>query len=284
MTRDPAPRRGFTFLLVLGLLALSVVITGVMLERQRTQGALVRMQTDNIERHHELLSVRDIARRWFQESTDDGQLLQWAASSEVASAIRMPGGQVYKVRVSDGQGTICARMDKAARMGMRDRLLEMLRRLPGDRPDLIRRSGPMQISFNGAPPEVIDALAGDDFEMANAMHELRGRGVADQAAFTSAMESAGLNTEDFAWALELLAFNPTLWRLEIEVLEGPDEPRRYTVLVERRVNIAYVYEWRSIPAEVFDVYGPGEDPNAYPGSETRPDGSGRTRRSADNVR
>lgn len=277
MNRAPASRRGFTFLLVLGLLALSVVITGVMLERQRTQGAMVRMQTDNIERHHELLSVRDIARRWFQESTQDDQLLQWAATGEIASAIRMPGGQVYQIRVSDGQGTICARMDKAERIGMRDRLLEMLRRLPPQRPDLIRRSGPIKISFNGAPPEVIDALAGDDVEMATAMHALRARGVADQAAFTTAMESAGLNTEDFAWALELLAFNPTLWRLEIEVFEGEDEPRQYTVLVERRVNLAYVYEWRAIPAEVFTIYAPGEDPNALPGAETPPDGSGRTR-------
>ncbi|MCA9305365.1 MAG: hypothetical protein R3B46_04255 [Phycisphaerales bacterium] len=277
MKRAAGPtRRGFTFLLVLGLLALAVVLTGVMLERQRTQGAIVQMQMENIERHHELLSVRDIARRWFQESTSDEDLLIWSATGEVATAIRMPGGQVYQVRVSDGQGTVCARMDKADRLGMRDRLLEILRRLPEGRPDLIRKSGPIQISFNGAASEVIDALAQDDVDMAGAMHRLRAAGVADREAFITAMESAGLNSEDYAWALDLLAFKPVLWRLRIDVFEGDDEPREYTVLVERRVNVAYVYEWRSIPMETF-VPAAGDDPNSLAGADDRVDGSARRR-------
>lgn len=272
--RIPHTRRGFTFLLVLGLLALAVITLGVGLERQRTQGAIVAMQAGNIQRHHELLSVRDIAGRWFvgKDITDD-QLLQWAAADAVAAAIRLPGGRVIQIRVSDGQGAVCARLDRAERIGMRDTLLDILRRLPEGRGDLIRRSGPIQISFNGAPPEVIDALAGDDLDFARAMHDLQGQGVADRDAFTTAMEAAGLNSEDFAWALELLDFRPVLWRLWIDVLDGA-ETREYTVLVERRVNIANVYEWKSIPVEVFD-------PTRSRGTD---DGSAPGRRSADNDR
>lgn len=247
--RSASSRRGFTFMLVLGLLALAVIMLGWGLERQRTQNGIVAMQIDNIERHHELLSVRDIARKWFvrPENTNE-QMLEWAASTEPAMVRRMPGGKVISIRVEDGQGTVCARLDKAEQVGMRDRLLEMLRRLPEGRGDLVRRSGPVKISFNGAPTEVIDALAGEDVEMARAMHDLRDRGVADRDAFTQAMDAAGLNSEDFAWALELLDFQPVLWRLLIDVIDR-GETRSYSVLVERRVNVGYIYEWRSIPVE-----------------------------------
>nr|AQQ75200.1 hypothetical protein [uncultured bacterium] len=242
-------RRGFTFMLVLGLLALSVVMLGWGLERQRVQNRVVQLQIDNIERHHELLSIRDIARKWFlRAENNDDKMLEWAASAEPAMIRRMPGGRVITIRVEDGQGTVCARLDKAEQIGMRDRLLDILRRLPEGRGDLVRRSGPVKISFNGAKPEVIDALAGDDAEMGKAMHRLRAKGVADRDAFTRAMEDAGLNSEDFAWALELLDFRPTLWRLLVDVVDR-GQTRSYSVLVERRANLGYVYEWRSVPNE-----------------------------------
>ncbi len=249
--------RGFVLLLVIVVLALATTIAAWNLRRASLQAQAVQRQIDNYELHHEMLGVRDIVTVWLQRDADTSKMPEYAASAAPAYAVELPDGKRVRVHVRDGQGTLLANLnavkdDPAQRL----MLLAALARIPSDRPDLVRRSGPWEVSIRAMPDEVIDAIAGDVRALAAALRILRDDTEADNSQLADRLQTIGLDPALVQRQLSMLTFEPRLWALDVETVvpaigTRPPEIRYYTVLAEvtgsgQRVR---VHEWRPVDSE-----------------------------------
>ncbi|MBL8744782.1 MAG: hypothetical protein JNK58_00340, partial [Phycisphaerae bacterium] len=70
------------------------------------------------------------------------------------------------------------------------------------------------------------------------------------------------NVEDMAAnaVTQYLTFEPSLWRLNVEVVY-PDHVNRYTLLAEKRNNMTELHEWRPVgDAEAESLFGDAMTP------------------------
>lgn len=257
MNRRPRRhRRGFAFLMVLMLLAVAAILVGASLQRSAVASLMTARQLEGYQRHHEMLGIRDYGRSWIQKAENKPeQLAKYAQSDEPAHRFVVDKSIVILITVQDGQGTVLRSLSNVGNAETRRWVVEVLSRLPLDRPDLTRRSGPPQVSLHAAPDEVLDALAGFDSRVLAGLREARDRRAANPTELQQALQKH--NVEDLAaHALsQNITFEPSLWRLNVEVVYT-DHVNRYTLLAEKRNNMTELHEWRPVPeAEAERLFG-----------------------------
>lgn len=260
VSRAAGPR-GFAFLLLLSMLVVAAIVVATGLRRASAHALLVEKQLEGYRRHHEMLGIRDYIRTWIgRPKNDAAQLTQFAAAGEPVHRLVLDHTVVVLISVQDGQGTVLRNLADVSNAEMRRWLVELLGRLPRDRPDLTRRSGPPHISLRHAPDEVLDALAAYDPRTSEALREARDRGVANPTELQMLLTRAGVETMLAQAVMKYITFEPSLWRLNVEVVY-PDRVNRYTLLAEKRANISSLHEWRPVPdSEAERLFGPGITP------------------------
>lgn len=257
--RAPGARRGFVFILVLFLLMIATIVVAASLQRSSASMLTSEKMLDGYRRHHEMLGIRDYGRSWLQKTENKpDQLAKYAASGEVAHrfVIENPGNTVViLISIQDGQGTVLRSLASVTNDDIRRWLVEVLSRLPLNRPDLTRRSGSPQVSLHAASDEVLDAIAGFDNKLSVGLREARDRGAANPTELQAALQRH--NVEDIVanTITQYLTFEPTLWRLNVEVVYL-DHINRYTLLAEKRNNMTELHEWRPVSeAEAQELFG-----------------------------
>ena len=244
----PNARPGFVFILVLMLLVMGTATVTWMISRSSLQHTLLQDQVNGYTRHHEMLGVRDIVSHWLGRAENQRNLVDYARQRDPVYKVEIPGGTLIIITVRDGQGTILTRLDMAPTETHQEMLIEMVSRLPVNRPDLVRRSGPFAISLSAAPDEILDAIAGEDLVLSDALREMRDIPEPSRADYLQALTRAGIEAELAQHLMMMFATDTSrerLWRIEVEALDTMG-PRRYDLLVSIDRNLPTIHEWRMI--------------------------------------
>lgn len=243
--RPRASRPGFVFLTVMLMLAIAAIILGVALQRSNMHATITQRQIDGYIEHHELLGIRDYAKNWLDRQNDPGKLAAYAESGDVAHRFALDEGTVLRIYVTDGQGTVLRGLAAVPNRETRRWLAGVLARIPQDRSDLTRRSGPPQVSIRSAPDEVLLAIAGGNQELFAALVSARSKEVKNPVELLQALDRAGVDANVAQTLGRHLVVEPSLWRLNVEAVH-PEGIRRYTLLAEKRQNVTQMHEWRAV--------------------------------------
>jgi len=250
-----AHRRGFTMLLVIGLLAMAATVIAFNLKRISFRAGVVQRQIEQYELHHEIQGVRDIVHLWLSNPAVRSQLTERAGSDIPAHTVTMADGLSVRVYVRDGQGTLLANLTNAPDLAQRELMITALSKLPDDRPDLIRRSGPMEMSFYAMSHEVIEAISPDP-QIADALKILQTDPDITRANISAKVSELGGSMEAFQRIRQTIIFSPELWGLDVvafdpKAIEAEDQYRLYTVLAQVRGPLPVIYEWRPVDRDEF---------------------------------
>lgn len=251
--------------MVLLLMVVAVATIGWSITRTRTQTAVVAMQLNEYQRHHEMLGVRAIVRDWLNDPDVRESLPINAATGEIAHVLELPTGELVSLTVLDGQGTALARLDIAMNDNQRALLIDILSRLPRDDPRFTRGFGPIKISLRGAPQEVLLAAARGDYDLANTLDDLRVRPDLNRAQLLTELRNAGYTAGEGQELLSVFDLNTILWRVNVEVVSDR-ALNRYTLLAQVEGNIAEILEWQALPegTDFHERFLPPQPPQSGP--------------------
>jgi hypothetical protein len=238
---------------VVVLMAMIVaLLLGAAFSRQSVQRLTVKRQLAEYRRHHEMFGVRAIVRRWLNGSFD--KLPQILAETEgrrgledFAYGFVLPSGATVRVYVSDGQGAVGA-SEEGLPEAIRAAHQELLDRLPEGVPGLRRTIGPAQVSINAAPRDVLEALVKDDGpRFADRILTARAKKPLDREQVDRALDIVGVLSEEKQTVLGLLAYQPSLWRLDVLMADEQGE-RVFRMLTDRPGGQQLrVHEWVEVP-------------------------------------
>ncbi|MGP1345318.1 MAG: hypothetical protein ACTS3F_01440 [Phycisphaerales bacterium] len=239
-------RGGFVFVMVLILMVMAVATIGWSVARVRAQSAIVALQVDEYQRHHEMLGVRALVADWLTDMDVRSALAPMSRSVEAARVVELPTGALVTLWVQDGQAAALGRLDLEMTDDQRALQVDILSRLPLDDRRLVRSAGPLQISLWGAPFEILLAAARGNYDLANVVDELRRDPELNRARFLSEVRDAGFNGSEGQELLQIFTLNPMLWRVNVEVVTDRTL-NRYTLLAQAEGNIVEILEWRALP-------------------------------------
>ncbi|MFI4853545.1 MAG: hypothetical protein ACIAQF_01040 [Phycisphaerales bacterium JB065] len=253
--RDGHATRGFTMLLVIGVMAIATTVIAFNLKRLNYRAGVVQRQIEQYELHHEIQGVRDIVTLWLSNPAVRNDLTEYSGSEEPAHTVTMADGLTVRIFVRDGQGTLLANLANTEDVAQQEMMIQALSKLPADRPDLIRRSGPMTMSFYAMPAEVIEAIAPSP-EIASAMINLQSDPEVTRANLSTKVLELGGEMAEFQRIRPLITFSSEVWGLDVVAFdpaapEAEDQYRLYTVLAQVSGPLPVIYEWRPIEYEEF---------------------------------
>jgi hypothetical protein len=251
VARHPGSRRGFLLVTVAGMVALCVIMVTWGLQRAALRNTIAEQRVESYRAHHEREGLRALAMRWLSRQETQQALPALAEDGGVAYRAELPDEAVVTMRVGFAQGTILARVDAAESTMVRERLIDALRRLPPDRPDLVRAYGPERTDLRAAPREVLEALAGPGSAAVDALLAMRDEPPPDRGQLMSTLLSAGVDGEDARELVRVVGIRSSLWTLEATLLDRMGE-RRYRLLIETFGNEVVVYEIERIPTTADD--------------------------------
>jgi hypothetical protein len=262
---EKAGTRGYALLVSLVVLALATMILGWNLRRMSVLGASVEIRTEGYREHHEQLGVRDLASVWISRLTNGGnapaeELLEIAGDGEVDFQVVLPEGRLIELWLSDGQARYLANLSAADDADHRAEMLRVLERLPEDRPDLVRLSGPPELSIRNADDALLEALAGDRPEVFAALRSVRAMESPTRADVNRAITEAGVQIAELPPTLRRVVVEPTLWSVDARASDFPapagasaQRTRWYRVLVDVSRRVAANHEWRRLSEREFEL-------------------------------
>ncbi|MGP1308696.1 MAG: hypothetical protein ACTS27_00675 [Phycisphaerales bacterium] len=267
---NPGDRRGFVLPTIILLIFVGSLVVASALERYSTQQLIVQQQIEGYRRHHDVQGAKAVLGLWL--SRQNLRDLGARTSTEVpAHRFELPGGRRIAVYLIDGQGL--AKADASGEApAMREAYEKFQRRIPAGRPDLFRRLGPMQISVNSAPEDILAALAPDGRDLAPVMITARRTERLNQANTRTLLTDFGYDTEQIAEIFRLIEFEPSFLRTVVEV-EDPNGVMRFAAYIDggnlNEVKRAQVVEWRQVDEEeaaTLLLRGPTENPEPTRGT------------------
>ncbi|MGD9691329.1 MAG: hypothetical protein AB7G17_00640 [Phycisphaerales bacterium] len=241
-------RRAFVLPMVILTALVASLVVGVAMQRHAAQELLARRQVEEYRRHHDMLGAQAIIRFWLSRKQNP-ELAELARQKTPVHKFSLPGGLRITVWLEDGQGLVKADLTEVFPQEKREWFGAVLARMPQGRGDLVRRVGPVEISLNAAPREVLAALRADDASFAELVIGARDRERLTQASMTQLLERSGFTATEIGDVARLVTYDTTLWRLRVEAEEVDRSIRTFTALVETRagamgVNMPSLHEWR----------------------------------------
>jgi hypothetical protein len=244
---------GFVLPLVVMLTVVAGIMITVMLERQSNQHLAVDKQIKSYQSHHGGRGIQEIAWTWIQSRR--GALTDALDRDHRAFDLELADGSVVSIFLYDGQGPALG--DSAALTGddqiACESILDLLQNpaparggrgsghgsgqgrpssggsgAPPGAPDdaLTRTVGPLAVSAQTAPPEVLNAvltyvIGGSGVgSYVKEIVRLRAEGKLNQAALTTVLAKADLKPEQHTQVDRLLVIEPSLWRMVAELHDG----------------------------------------------------------------
>ncbi len=247
-------RAAFVLPMVILTALVASLVVAVAMERHSAQELMSRRQVEEYRRHHDMLGAQAIIRYWLSRKTNI-ELGELAASNRPAHRFSLPGGLRITMRLEDGQGLLKADLTDVFPQEKRDWFEAALLRMAPERGDLLRRVGPVEVSVNAAPREVLAALRANDASFAEMVISERDRARLTQATMTQLLERNGFTATEIGEVARLITYDTTLWRLRVEAEEDDRSIRTFSALVETRagamgINMPALHEWREeTPAE-----------------------------------
>jgi hypothetical protein len=230
------------------MLALVVgIVAAVVLQRQAAQGYLVERQLRSYKTSHFERGLREVVGAW--TDTLVGQPLNQLIGPDGHTLdIDLDDGSWASIYLFDGQGTLLgspAGLTEQQRTDMAG-ILDALERIADGAVDLawFRPVGPVRVSMMSAPAEVLEAIASyagsrTPRRLVTAILEARLRGDLTQADLETAYNTAALTPEQRTVINRLVALQPELWAMVVEVFEPgrPGQPSRMTARYLGRFNL-----------------------------------------------
>lgn len=244
-------RRGFLILAVMGLLIIAVAAIGWSIQRTTFASATVDLRIQGYRDHHEVQGLKAIVARWFsmretRAAVKDRTRRGLVEPDYIAD---LPNDTTIRLWLTDGQGTILARLDGVPSIQTQELLLEALRRIPVDRDDLVRRHGPAPTSLWSAAPETLLAFAGGDPGLAGALERMAADDPPrDNGEFVRRLMAEGFAEQRARDLTLVLTLEPTLSRVDAEVTDAFGT-RRYAVLVGEQDGLPRIYECRRLTGQ-----------------------------------
>ncbi|MBL8999999.1 MAG: hypothetical protein JNK25_02545 [Phycisphaerae bacterium] len=238
-------RHGFALPIVLLLVLVAGIMVAVMMERQTAQAMIVRRELDSYTFHHVSQGVQEAVEAWLRKS---------GAGRAMAENIK-PDGHAFDLTLDDGQNVRISffdAQDKAlvelaglsaqAREAARLVLQELRARAGANAGALVRRDGPLPISVNSAPPDVLysainSVTEGDGTaQIVGEILHARGGQPLDGQMLNEILNQSTLEPEARNRLNMVITATPTLWRVLAEAqtpagLPGGISARRYCGLV-----------------------------------------------------
>ncbi|MFM9957138.1 MAG: hypothetical protein ACKVZJ_03615 [Phycisphaerales bacterium] len=251
-------RRGYVFLIVLVVMVIGMIMVMVAIERAGAQASIAQERARDYQRHHEMLGMRDLLVEWLQRPGRREELFAAAKTGATFYDAALPGELIVSARATDAQGAVLLPHAGVSDPQLVFALNDLVARLPPDRPDLVRSSGPPQISLGGAPDEVLRALSDGDGDLFEILRAMQAEQSMDAARFSTSLGAVGMSDKS-AELTRVLTFTPNYFRLKIRVDDGR-EVRRYSMLADLTGNMMPIF--RSMR---FEPAGPGNDDQEWVG-------------------
>jgi hypothetical protein len=231
--------------MVLMLVLVSGIIIAVMMERQSAQAHAVQRELDSYRFHHISRGIQEAVEAWIRSN----------GNNDIASALDQDGhafdlevegsrthGDTVHIYFYEAQGGALADFSGLSgdALDLARGVIERLRDEQGARAaNFIRRDGPVAISINSAPEEVLHAALASvlDHQEANSLisevKRAREEGtLIDTQALTGMYDTAGVDAQSRPKLQGLITAQPVLWQVvaEADLPRGvypPPSPVRY---------------------------------------------------------
>jgi hypothetical protein len=230
VSRAPLHPRAFALPMVLILVLVSGIILAVMFERQAAQALTVERELETYRFHHISRGVQEAVEAWIRNNSN----------SDIAGALDIDG-HAFDLQVEGAQpgrgGMVHIYFYEA-----QDKVLADFSGLSGDALDaaggvlirlrdeqgskalnFVRREGPVPISVNTAPDEVLHAALGSvlDLNQTNSLigeiRSARKEGtLIDSQALTGLLNNAGVDAQTLPKVQGLITAQPVLWQVVAE--------------------------------------------------------------------
>lgn len=234
-------RRAFTLPVVLLLVLIAGITVAVMLERQTAQSLTVNRELEAYTFRHVSKGVQEAVEAWLRISGASRAMAENIDTDGHAFDLTLDSGQNVRILFFDGQDKALIEMaglSATAREEARLILQELQARAGPKARALVRRDGPLAVSANTAPPEVLYAVInavteGDGTEqLVNEVIYARNEKPLDAQALTEVLNQSSLEVDARNRLAMTLTAQPTLWRVVAEA-DSPSNvyprrpPRRY---------------------------------------------------------
>jgi hypothetical protein len=217
-------RRAFALPTIVIVALIFAVMLTVMIERNTAQVLLTHKQYESYTFSHATRGVGEAVDAWIR-SNQSRPIADALGPDGWAFDLEAEGGATVRVYLHDGQGLALAEL-AGLRADALDSGVEILRALRDLHPDrassLVRREGPLAVSVNAAPPEVLEAVV--DSVMAGSgtrdiIAELtagRAGRALDDEGLTRLIDASHADGDAKPRLKALLTASPILWRVEAQ--------------------------------------------------------------------
>lgn len=222
-------RRGFALPLAVLVALIGSLAVMILLERHSVVHLAYKRQVQSYIDHHESAGIMECTLNWLQ--TARGKLDESLDRSGHAFTMRLPGGRILDVSMTDAQGA--ALVDYSAVSGRRREIIANLRAVLDSLPSemktdgMTRTVGPSEVSINTAPDIVIEALClavlenqQQSAKVARSILRSRGQGSIKQGEIVGMLREAGLDLNQQKEMIAMLTATPTLYRVVAEARDG----------------------------------------------------------------
>lgn len=224
------PRRAFVMPVVILLMVVVGLTISLILTRNNTELKLMSRQVDAYGQHHTGRGLQQAIGAWLrqQNGRDLADLLR--SSGSHAMDIVLEDGSVVSVSMIDAQGMLrsqAATLDENDREPAEQALTELLARVGRDRfPEFTRPIGPVGVSAETAPMEVLEAVAevvspGNALRLSRELEGLQKRDdPIERQDLVALATQEGLSSEERALLIRLVNTDVELWGVLVEVRGG----------------------------------------------------------------
>lgn len=226
-------RRAFALPLVIMLTLVCSVLLAAMLTRHSGQLRTSQRQIDTYNFGHATRGLQEALNTWIA-SNGNNPIAEALAPDGLAFELVTDSGQTVRTYLQDGQGLALGNLAGLSVENFRTGrdALKRLGELAGDRAaGMVRTDGPLAVSVNSAPAEVLDAMVfavlGDDSGdglVDDILSKRTAEGYIDSAGVDKLVADSDVPSEFKARVKAMLSANPMLWRVVV-VSEWPGSGR-----------------------------------------------------------
>jgi hypothetical protein len=221
-------RAGFALPMVLLLVLVSGIILAVMMERQTMQTLMVQREMDTYRFHHISRGIQEAVEAWIRSNgTNDiaGALDEEGHAFDLQVEGSKTHSDVVHISFSEAQGPILADFSGLSgdALDAARAVVEKLQEEQGANAyRFVRREGPVAVSVNSAPDEVLKAVLASvlDMQQVNSMlseiKHAKENGLIDVQTLGGLYDNAYVDAQTRPKIQGLLTAQPVLWQVVAE--------------------------------------------------------------------
>lgn len=261
-------RRGFLIITVMVLMVIVVIVMSWMLTTANVRGNVAQQQINAYRDHHDLMSIRHIARSYMRRNRTNERLEEIVGDPLVARAeepvvyeAALPDGLNVRITLARAQGTVLRGFDGADSAAQRALLESMVADLDatGDAAEYTRAIGPARIVLGDAPDRVLQSIAGESSAVFETLRSCRIEGVTNPGMIQTRLQNAGIDVDTATRiGTRLFTSQTELWRLTV-FAERDGNQRQYYLYMMREGDSGGGF-WEILEARVLEL----DDEDATP--------------------